>query len=302
MAIDEATTNDVDVAAPARGPGRPPVIIIGMHRSGTSMLSQALEAAGLFLGWRQLPEHQEAQFFLRLNMWVMLQTSAGWETPESVQYILDRPRARAAVVEYLRFALRSPRAMSYLGPLRYGRHRSVERLNEPWGWKDPRTTFTLPLWLDIFPDAKIVHVFRHGVDVAESLRVRQQAIERDSLERFRRQRRHHLFHTKFSELTPGLRFASLDEGFSLWERYTRRASQAVARAGERGFEIRYEDFLASPTRSIADLAEFCDLGDTAKAIAAVSHLDASRAYAYRKDPELRAFAEQNDDRLRPFAY
>ncbi len=282
--------------------GRPPVIIIGMHRSGTSMLSQALQAAGLYLGWRQLREHQEAQFFLRLNMWVMLQTSAGWETPESVRYLLDRPQAREAVVEYLRFALRSPRAMSYLGPVRYGRHHSVERLDEPWGWKDPRTTFTLPLWLDIFPNAKIVHVVRHGVDVAESLRVRQEAIERDSLDRVRRQRRHHMFRTKLSELTPGLRFASLDEGLSLWERYTREATRAVARLGERAFELRYEDFLASPTRSITDLTRFCDLGDTSKAIAAVAHVDAERAFAYRLSPELQAFTEQNADRLRALGY
>jgi hypothetical protein len=283
-------------------PGRPPVVIIGMHRSGTSMLSQALEAAGLFLGWRQLPGHQEAQFFLRLNMWVMLQTSAGWETPESVRYLLDRPQAREAVGEYLRFALRSPRAVSYLGPLRYGRHRSVERLEEPWGWKDPRTTFTLPLWLDIFPDARIVHVVRHGVDVAESLRVRQRAIERDSLDRFRRQRRHHMFRTKLSELTPGLRFASLEEGLSLWERYTREASQAVARLGERALELRYEDFLASPRQSISALARFCGLGDTSKATAVVAHVDASRAFAYRESPELLAFAEQNADRLRTLGY
>ena len=297
MAIDEATTNNVGIADRTSGTGRRPVIIIGMHRSGTSMLSQALEAAGLFLGWRQLPEHQEAQFFLRLNMWVMLQTSAGWETPESVRYLLDRPQAREAVVEYLRFALRSPRAMSYLGPVRYGRHRSVERLDEPWGWKDPRTTFTLPLWLDIFPNAKIVHVVRHGVDVAESLRVRQRAIEHDSLDRFRRQRRHHLFRTKLSELTPGLRFESLEEGLSLWERYTREASQAVTRLGERALELRYEDFLASPAQCIDDLAEFCGLDDTSKAVAAVAHVDADRAFAYRESPELRAFAEQNADRL-----
>lgn len=266
------------------------------------MLSQALEAAGLFLGWRQLPDHQEAQFFLRLNMWVMLQTSAGWETPESVRYVLERRQARRAVVEYLRFALRSPRAVTYLGPLRYGRYRAVERLEEPWGWKDPRTTFTLPLWLDIFPDARVVHVIRHGVDVAESLRVRQQAVERDSLDRFRRQRRHHLFRTKLSELTPGLRFASLDEGLSLWERYTSEASQAVTRLGERAFEIRYEDFLASPTACIADLAAFCELDDPSKAVAAIANVDARRAFAYRTSPTLQDFAERNADRLRALGY
>jgi Sulfotransferase family len=283
--------------------GRPPVIIIGMHRSGTSMLSQALEKAGLFLGWRQLPEHQEATFFLRLNMWVMLQASAGWEAPDDVRYVIDRPKARAAVVEYLRFATRSPRASAYLGPARYARHRSIGALDEPWGWKDPRTTFTLPLWLDVFPDAKVVHVMRHGVDVAESLRARQAALENDGVERFRRQRRHHLFRTKLSELTPGMRFASLDEGLDLWARYTEVASAAVAELGERrAFELRYEDFLAAPTKTIVALAEFCGLTDTSTASAAVAHLDDSRAFAFRHSDELRDFAEQRADRLAPFGY
>jgi hypothetical protein len=282
--------------------GRPPVIIIGMHRSGTSMLSKALEAAGLFLGARQLPEHQEAQFFLRLNMWVMLQTSSGWESPEAVRFIVERPQARDAVVEYLRFSLRAPRAVAYLGPARYVRYRAIDRIDEPWGWKDPRTTYTLPLWLDVFPDAKVVHVYRHGVDVAESLRVRQAEIARTGVERFHRQRRHHLFRTKLNELTPGLRFESLDEGLSLWERYTSEARESVAKLGDRAFEIRYEDFLEAPTQTAAELARFCGLRDTTAATATVAHVDASRAFAHRHSAELREFAERHADRLAVFGY
>jgi len=300
--MDADLNGEPDMSMSRSASGRPPVIIIGMHRSGTSMLSQALEAAGLFLGDRQLPDHQEAQFFLRLNMWVMLQTSAGWESPEAVRYLVERPDARAAVVEYLRFALRSPRAVSYLGPTRYLRYRSIDRLDQPWGWKDPRATYTLPLWLDVFPEAKVVHVFRHGVDVAQSLRVRQAEIARTGVERFRRQRRHHLFRTKFSELTPGLRFASLEEGLALWERYTGEAREAVAELGDRAFELRYEDFLQNPTGTAADLARFCGLSDTSAATAAVAHVDASRAFAYRSSDELRAFAEREAGRLAAFGY
>ncbi|MBW1793701.1 MAG: sulfotransferase [Deltaproteobacteria bacterium] len=38
-----------------------------------------------------------------------------------------------------------------------------------WGWKDPRTTLTLPLWLKLFPKARIIHVIRNGIDSALSL-------------------------------------------------------------------------------------------------------------------------------------
>ena len=43
----------------------------------------------------------------------------------------------------------------------------------PWGWKSPLTTFTLPIWLDLVPHAKVIHIYRHGVDVANSLRQRE---------------------------------------------------------------------------------------------------------------------------------
>ena len=44
--------------------------------------------------------------------------------------------------------------------------------NRPWGWKDPRNTFTLDRWMDLFPKARIVHVIRNGMDVALSLNMR----------------------------------------------------------------------------------------------------------------------------------
>jgi hypothetical protein len=43
-----------------------------------------------------------------------------------------------------------------------------------WGWKDPRNSITLPVWLKLFPDARVIHIVRNGVDVAESLYRRQQ--------------------------------------------------------------------------------------------------------------------------------
>ena len=41
------------------------------------------------------------------------------------------------------------------------------------GWKDPRNTFTLDLWLKLFPNAKIINIMRHPLDVSQSLLVRQ---------------------------------------------------------------------------------------------------------------------------------
>src|SRR5262249_51761949 len=77
------------------------------------------------------------------------------------------------VLDYIRFRMRTPHAISFLCLAAYLRYRSITNMKQPWGWKDPRNTYTLPIWLDVFPHAKVVHVYRHGVDVAHSLRVRQ---------------------------------------------------------------------------------------------------------------------------------
>ncbi|MFP4585734.1 MAG: sulfotransferase family protein, partial [Desulfococcaceae bacterium] len=43
---------------------------------------------------------------------------------------------------------------------------------EPWGWKDPRNSLTVPFWRSCFPDLKVLICVRNPLDVARSLRRR----------------------------------------------------------------------------------------------------------------------------------
>jgi hypothetical protein len=150
----------------------PPIIIIGMHRSGTSLLSRMLEDLGLFLG-KIKDENHEAVFFQAINDWLLWQAGGAWDNPTPIQLLLDNPEMSERTSDYIRhYLLTSPRAASYVGWLNYLRHRCLVPLTRPWGWKDPRNTFTLPIWLSIFPRAKIIHLHRSGMDVALSLRRR----------------------------------------------------------------------------------------------------------------------------------
>src|SRR5262249_29425731 len=38
-----------------------------------------------------------------------------------------------------------------------------------WGWKDPRSSLTLPFWRSVLPDLKVVTCVRNPLDVASSL-------------------------------------------------------------------------------------------------------------------------------------
>jgi len=149
-----------------------PVVVIGMHRSGTSLVAQMLERLGLFIG-RVRDPNDEATFFLKANEWLLRQSGGAWDHPQSIDAILQTNDARERYVCLLEKMLQSPRAILYLGGWCYLRNLGTWVLHEPWGWKDPRTTLTLPLWQEVFPRLKVVHVVRHGLDVALSLRARE---------------------------------------------------------------------------------------------------------------------------------
>ena len=41
------------------------------------------------------------------------------------------------------------------------------------GMEDSRSTLTLPVWLSIFPEARVIHIVRNGIDVGMSLQRRE---------------------------------------------------------------------------------------------------------------------------------
>ncbi|NLF39602.1 sulfotransferase [bacterium] len=281
-----------------------PVIVIGMHRSGTSMVTDVLESLGLFSGVCRDP-NEEAWFFLKLNDWLLEQSGGNWENPQPIRWLLGNPDIRLLAADYIRHVFRTPGIVSFLGWKRFLACRSLEAIGEPWGWKDPRNTFTLPLWLDLFPEAKVIHIFRHGVDVAQSLRTRQRAVSNPAAARALFEQRKPLYYLrrKASGFIAHMRCASLEGGFSLWEEYMREAQRHVQRLGVRAAEVRYEEFLERPVDHLRQLAPFCGLSATDAQIGqAAARIDTSRAFAYRADKELSAFAESVHERLEAFGY
>lgn len=288
---------------------RPPVIIIGMSRSGTSMLTRMLDDLGLFVGSR-LTDNHEAIFFRDLNDWLLTQCSGGLENPGMIKYLLGDDEARALYGDFIKFSMKTPRAVSFLGLGKYVRYGTPARLDVPWGWKDPRNTFTLSFWLDIFPEAKVIHIYRHPLDIINSLRTRRKrglARLRDRHAGFLLKPLYLLYLVrKFiggRRVFVDLRGASLEEGFILWEEYMKEARGHVVRMGERAIEIKYEYFLDNPSDVLQSLAEFCGLGagngDIEKAAAEVNK---SRGYAFLKDPELKSYSLDISARLRDYGY
>lgn len=278
---------------------RPPIIIIGTHRSGTSMITRLLEQQGLFMGWRK-DVNDEALFFLRLNEWLLAQTGHAWDNPPDAADWPSEAMLKQILCQELRAALPSLDAVGYWGLRGVLTHRNPFGATFPWGWKDPRNTITLPLWLDVFPDARVVHIRRHGLDVAKSLATRNKAIG----ENIRKQGvPARLPFTRMKPLWLSSRCGRIEDAFILWEEYMRHAERHLGALGSQALDIRYEDFLESPDETTVRIADFCGLRrDDAAISRACQTLDSGRAHAYREDSFLAELEKQYSGRLSAHGY
>jgi hypothetical protein len=240
---------------------RHPVIVMGMARSGTSLLASTLNRMGLFIGHQKIGRDEEAKFFFRLNAIILRRVHAEFDNPSAMRYFLNDADAMKMTAECLEADIESFRIIGYLGWSRYLKYRSLRRYDQPWGWKDPLNVFTLPLWLRLFPKAKIVYIVRNGVDVAHSLLelhrrivAKRQKRNQKKLGYLSLQRNIELFGFKGAA-----RCLSLDGSFSLWEEFVAQAEETLGQIGNERIVIRYESFLAAPQAHLADLARFCEL-------------------------------------------
>lgn len=279
--------------------GHPPVIIIGMHRSGTTILSRLLDNFGLFSGSKKGPYNNEALLFQRLNNWILQQAGARWDFPMPIDYLLNDNELISLVENFILQTINGLSSINFLGMKRYLRYRGIFGFNMPWGWKDPRTTFTLPIWLRIFPEAKVIYVERHGVDVAQSLKVRRDKMQKRNVAHYKKwHKRFSLFSAKHT-FSHSLRCKSLNGAFSLWEEYVKCGRMHVESIPDgRCFSLRYEDLLKDGEMYLSQLVDFCGLTTSDATIKdSVKKFDKNRAYAYRKNAKLLVFAHSVSDRL-----
>ncbi|MBL8793778.1 MAG: sulfotransferase [Planctomycetia bacterium] len=155
------------------------ICVLGMHRSGTSCLTGTLEEAGVYLGdvVRQArynaKGNRENPRIMALHDDLLAASGGSWDAPpESVQWTARHRAAQSAILD------------SYA-------------TKPVWGFKDPRTLFTLDGWLDAIPRLTLIGTFRHPDAVARSLQHRNQF--------------------------------DLAKGYDLWAKYNRKLLQYHAR-------------------------------------------------------------------------
>jgi hypothetical protein len=130
-----------------------PLIILGMHRSGTSLFASWLDKCGINMGDKMLgagvgnPKgHFEDIEFYEFNVNVLKKNK--------LNYIIQKQKI-------LKFDKEDHKMAKSI----YQSHSNVSS----WGWKDPRTCLTINFWHSIIPDYKVIYIFRDYNQVVDSL-------------------------------------------------------------------------------------------------------------------------------------
>ena len=267
---------------------RPPVIVIGMHRSGTSMLTRFIQDLGVFMG-KDLSENDESKFFMNLNRWLLFQAGASWDVPRAVDHMDPVFVERSADLAKRR--LGSVLSKQYLGFGRFLKYRNVCNIRESWGWKDPRNTLLLPVYQKLFPEARVVHIYRNPIDVAVSLKNRELKIPESEGLSWKERLKFDVL--KYERLVAhSLMVEDLDYGVELWDFYTAKACRARDQF-QHYCEISYESFLETPKPVLQKLLDFLELEDPKGVANSVAKkVDPSRRYAFLQDPRLVEFYEE----------
>jgi hypothetical protein len=274
-----------------------PIVVTGMHRSGTRLLVEVLSRLGVFMGADRQADSESVAFMLT-NEEILHQCGAFWSEPMSAHFLLAQPTAVEQCAAGVRETLTS-RFASYAGPSAW--HESAADEWPPFGWKDPRNTFTLPVWRHVFPNLRAIHILRHGVDAAASLARRHAAALRAATGEAVPPALTVIRDRALGVLS-SRRGWTLAEALTMWEQYVEKAREESAALGERALEIRYEDLLTQPERVIPALAKFCGVPVPGALGPLLDGLDAGRAFAFRRDPELAAFAVSVRSVLERYGY
>lgn len=134
-------------------PHESPLVIVGMHRSGTSLAANWLSKCGLDVGdtlvkadFSNVAGHYEDWAFLDLHRDILAANDTDHLiTDQRKLSIGPDHRARAERIIAERTA------------------------KDQWGWKEPRTTILLDFWHSLLPEMKVLVVYRHYAQVADSM-------------------------------------------------------------------------------------------------------------------------------------
>lgn len=138
-------------------------VVLGMHRSATSLIAKGLHESGIYLGQEKdmlppAPDNPEGFYenkkFIKLNDAILHACKGNWLEPPSEEAILSV----------------APQFNDEIRDLVNEMEQKAE--GKFWGWKDPRSVLTIRLFHPFLKNPHYIAGFRDPNDVADSLHKR----------------------------------------------------------------------------------------------------------------------------------
>lgn len=199
--------------------------IMGMHRSGTSLLAQMLSRCGVALATDQTSSgaydnptgYWEHFGFQRLNDRILTNLGGSWREAPAFKYGWQEKLSGDPEIVRQANALLAKASN-----------------DTAWGWKDPRNSLTFPFWKTIVPDLLPVVAVRNPIQVAMSL------------------------HERFWKSNPDFGMA-FKNAIDLWLSYNRRILLNLERVQSPVVVTHYAELLNDPQGQIERICGLLDL-------------------------------------------
>ena len=261
-----------------------PIIITGMHRSGTSLLSRIIEYNGIFLGsYKDI--NNESIYFQNINKWLMSINSSSWDNPSSFLDSINSDNFKINTKK-LGLIINSKSNFKYFGLKNIIINKNFFTYNKMWGWKDPRNIFTLPFWLELFPDSKVIIVSRHPFDVVNSLLKREKNNIKDDKNNISKYYPYFLITffrlSNFSNRS-SLLIKDFDDGINLYIKYFDESKRLLDKYKKNIKIVRYEDLITNKVESINEVLQFLNIKSINKNNKFLETINEDRAFNFRLD-------------------
>ncbi len=121
-------------------------LVIGMHKSGTTLIAQTLQRSGVNMGWDIDEEKEEygGNQCESPEVNAINNTILGTEGKNSLEIVPPFEWNQGEEVK--------GQARVFL--------QKQQETGEKWGFKDPRTIFAYPVWKKVLPEHRLIGVFR----------------------------------------------------------------------------------------------------------------------------------------------
>jgi hypothetical protein len=141
------------------------VVVLGMHRSGTSAVAGTLQILGVDMGTKLKKADQanpkgyfEDELFLKINKAILRDKKLSWDKPPKSPIKTTSSKNINQLKKY------------------------IKSKKDLWGWKDPRTCLLLGIYAKLVKNIHLITVFRNPLEIAKSLEERDGIKIQDGIE------------------------------------------------------------------------------------------------------------------------